>query len=79
MTFRKLTELQEKPRNAAHRSAFTHIEETNGWNQLDHGRRWIADREGLWPEMDDKRWTPSGDGSRHDMDRDRTWMDDRGG
>jgi len=23
------------------------------------------------------RWIPSGDGSRHDMDRDRVWMDDR--
>jgi len=29
--------------------------------------------------MDDKRWTPSGDGSRPDMDRDRIWMDDLGG
>jgi len=79
MTFRGLTELQEQSRNAAHTSAIIHRVEMNGWNQLDHGRRWIAPREGLRPEMDDKRWTPSGDGSRHDMDRDRTWMDDRGG
>jgi len=42
MTVRKLTELQEKSRNAAHMSAFTHIEDTNGWNQLDRSRRWIA-------------------------------------
>jgi len=61
MTFRKLTELQEKSRNAAHTSAFTHIEETNG-------RRWIAAREGLRPEMDEKRWIAAGYGSRPDMD-----------
>ena len=63
MTFRELTELQEKLCNAAHTSAIMHRVEMNGWNQLDHSRRWIA----------------SGDGSRHDMDRDRIWMDDRGG
>jgi len=39
--------------------------------------RWIAAREELPPEMDDKRWIPSGDRSRPDMDRDRIWMDDR--
>jgi hypothetical protein len=61
MTFRELTELQEKSRNAAHTSAIMLIEETNGWNELDHSRRWI----------------PSGDGSRPDMDRERIWMDDR--
>jgi len=77
MIFRELTELQEQSRNAAHTSTIMHRVEMNGWNQLDHGRRWIAAREGLRPEMDDKRWTPSADGSRHDMDRDPT--DDRGG
>ena len=42
MTVRKLTELQEKSQNAAQTSAFTHMDEKNGWNQLDRGRRWIA-------------------------------------
>jgi hypothetical protein len=27
--------------------------------------------------MDDKKWIPSGDGSRQDMDRGWIWMDDR--
>jgi hypothetical protein len=79
MTFSELTELQQKSRNAAHKSAIMHRVEMNGWNKLEHGRRWIAAREGLWVEMDHKRLTPSGDGSQHDMDRDRTSMDDRGG
>jgi hypothetical protein len=79
MIFRVLTELQEKSRNAAHTSTIMHWVEMNGWNQQDQGRRWIAPRERLRPEMDDKRLTPSGDGSQHDMDRDQTWMDDRGG
>ena len=79
MTFGGLTELQEQSRNAAHKSAIMHRVETNGWNQLDHSRRWIVVGEGLRPEMDDKRCIPSGDDSRHDMDRDRIWMDDRGG
>jgi hypothetical protein len=61
MTYRKLTELQEKSRNAAHRSAFTHIEETNGWNQLDRSRRRMT----------------AGDGSRSDIDPDWIWMHDR--
>ena len=43
MTFRKLTELQKKPRNAADMGAFTGREEMNGWNKQDYGRRWIAD------------------------------------
>jgi len=30
MTFRELTELQEKSRNAAHKSAIMHMVETNG-------------------------------------------------
>jgi len=77
MTFRELTELQDKLCNAAHTSAIMHRVEMNGWNQLDHSLRWIAAREGLPPEMDDTRWIPSGDGSRHDMDRDRIWMDDK--
>jgi len=61
MSFREVTELQEQSRNAAHTSAITHRVETNGWNQLDHSRRWIA----------------AGNGSRPDMDRDLIWMDDR--
>jgi len=32
---------------------------------------------GSQQEMDDKRWIPSGDGSRQNMDCDRIWMDDR--
>jgi len=39
--------------------------------------RWIAARDGLRPEMDDKRWIPSGDAVWPDMDRDWIWMDDR--
>jgi hypothetical protein len=59
MTFRELTELQEKSRNAAHKSAILHRVEMNGWNQLDHGRRWIATRYGSRPDMElnDRRWT----------------------
>jgi len=55
MTFKELTELQEQSQNAAHMSAITPRVATNGWNQLDHSRRWIAAREALRPEMDDKR------------------------
>jgi len=66
MTFRGLTELQEQSRNAAHTSAIMHMVETNGWNQLDHSRRWVATRR-----------IAAGDGSRQDMDRNRIWMDDR--
>jgi hypothetical protein len=59
MTFRKLTELQEKSRNAAHRSAITHsgnewLEPTGSRPEMDRGRRGIAAGEGLRPEMDDK-------------------------
>ena len=78
MTFRVLTKLQERLRNAAHTSAIMHRVEMNGWNKLDDARRWRA-RAGLRPEIDDKKWTPSGDGSRYDMDLGRTWMDDRSG
>jgi len=53
MTFTGLTELQEKSQNAAHKSAIRHRVEMNGWNHLDHGRRWIVSREGLRPKMDD--------------------------
>jgi len=42
MTFRELTELQEKSRNAAHTSAIMHMVETNSWNQLDRSWRWNA-------------------------------------
>jgi len=39
--------------------------------------RGIAAGDGSRPEMVNKRWIPSGGGSRHDMDRDRILMDDR--
>jgi len=51
MTFRGLRELQEHSRNAAYTSAIMHMVETNGWNQLDRSRRWIA-----------TRWIAAGDG-----------------
>src|SRR5882757_5693373 len=68
MTFRELTELQEQSRNAAHPSAIMHsgnewLEPTGSQPEMDRGRRRIAARDGLRPEMDDKRWIPSGDGS----------------
>jgi len=77
MTFRELTVLQGKSQNAAHTSAITHG--GNEWlkPEMDRSWRWITDREGLRPEMDDKTWILSGDGSRPDMDRDRILMDDR--
>ena len=63
MTFRKLTELQEKSRNAAHKSAIMHMVETNGWNQLDHSRKWIVAGDGSRPEMDrGQRGIAAGDG-----------------
>ena len=57
MTFRELTESQEKSHNAAHRSAIMHsgnewLEPTGSQPEMDRGRRWIA----------------AGDGSRLDMD-----------
>jgi hypothetical protein len=51
MTFRGLTELQEQSPNAAHTRAITHRVETNGWNQLHDGRRWMT-TDGSRPEMD---------------------------
>jgi hypothetical protein len=44
MTFRELTELQEKSRNAAHRSAIRHsgnewLEPTGSQPEMDHGQR----------------------------------------
>jgi hypothetical protein len=55
-----------------------HRVDTNGWNRLDHSRRWIAAGDGSHPEMDrGRRWIAAGDGSRQDMDRDRMWMKDR--
>jgi len=63
MTFIELTELQEKSRNADHTSAIMLIKETNGWNQLDHSRKWIVARDGSWPEMDrGRKWIAAGDG-----------------
>jgi hypothetical protein len=74
MTFRGLTELQEQSRNAAHTSAITHKVETNGWNQLDHSRRWIAAGDGSRPEMDrGQRWMTRV-GSRPEMDHGRRWI-----
>ena len=52
MIFRGLTELQEQSRNAAHTSAIMHKVDSNGWNQLDHSRRWIVDGDGSRPERD---------------------------
>jgi hypothetical protein len=49
MTFRELTEQQEKSRNAAHTSAIMHRVDRNGYNQLEYSRRWIAARDGLRP------------------------------
>jgi len=77
MTFRELTELQEKSRNAAHKSAIMHMVEKNGWSQLDHSQRWITAREGLRPEMDARRWIPARYASQPDMDRDQIWINDR--
>jgi len=86
MTFRGLTELQEKSRNAAHRSAIMHsgnewLEPTGSQPEMDRGRRWIAAGEGSRPERDCgrrwmTRWITVRDRSRPDMDRDRIWMDD---
>jgi hypothetical protein len=44
MTFRRLTELQEQSRNAAHRSAIMHsgkewLEPTGSQPEMDHGQR----------------------------------------
>ena len=45
----------------------------NGWNQLDHCRRWIAARGRSQPEMDhDGRWIPSRYWSQLDMD---AWLE----
>jgi len=69
MTFRGLTELQEQSRNAAHTSAIKHRVETNGWNQLDHSRKWIPAGYGLRPERHcGQRWLTR-DGSRAEMVR----------
>jgi hypothetical protein len=74
MTFSELTELQEQSRNAAHTSTITHTVETNGWNQLDHSRRWIAAGNGSRPEMDRGRgWIAARVALRPEMD-DRRWI-----
>jgi len=82
MSFRELTVLQEKLRNAADTSAIIHTVETNGWRQLDHSWRWIVTGNGSPPERDCGRrwmttWITVRDRLRPDMDRDRIWMDDR--
>ena len=46
MTFRQLTELLEKSRNADHTSVIMSIEEMYGSNQLDHGWGWITAGDG---------------------------------
>jgi len=53
------------------------LEPTGSLPEMDCGLGWIAAREALLPEMDDKGWIPSGDGSRPDIDRDVIRMDDR--
>ena len=55
MTFRELTELQEKLRNAAHTGTIMHRIEMNVSNKLNHSRRWIAARDGSQPERDGHR------------------------
>jgi len=52
MTFRELTELQEKLRNVAHTSAIMHRIEITGWNRLDYSWRWIAAGDGSRPKRD---------------------------
>jgi len=80
MTFRELTELQEQSRNAAHTSAIMHRVETNGWNQLNHSRKWIAAGNGSRPEMDrGRKWIAAGNGSQPEMDRGRGWIAAREG
>jgi len=59
MTRSKLTELQEKSRNAAHRRGIKHcgnewLEPTGSRPEMDHGRKGIAAGEGLRLEMEDK-------------------------
>jgi len=80
MTFRKLTEPQEKSRNAAHRSAIMHsgnewLEPTGSQLEMDHSRRWIAAGDGSRPEMDrGRRGIAAGEGSRPERDCGRRWM-----
>jgi hypothetical protein len=75
MTFSELTELQEQSRNAAHTITISQRVETNGWNQLDHSRRWIAAGNGSRQEMDrGPKWIAAGDGSRPEWHCGRRWM-----
>jgi hypothetical protein len=63
MTFRELTELQEKLRNGAHTNAIIHRVDTNGGSQMNCNRKWIPSGDGLWPEMDPNRiWIATGYG-----------------
>jgi hypothetical protein len=66
MTFRELTELQEKSHNAAHRSAIMHsgnvwLEPTGSRSEMDCCKIWIATGSG-WrtgdgsAEVDNRRW-----------------------
>jgi hypothetical protein len=55
-----VTECGPYERNYAQRGN-ERLEPTGSQPEMDRGRRWIAAREGLQPEMDDKRWI-TGDG-----------------
>jgi len=50
ITFRELTELQEKSRTTAHLCRIMHNVERNGWNQRHHSITWIMARGGSQPE-----------------------------
>jgi len=74
MTFKGLTERQKQSRNAAHTSTITHRVETNGWNQLDHSRRWITAGDGSGAGMDrGRRVIAAGDGWQ-EMDLAWRWI-----
>ena len=45
--------------------------------EMDCGWSWTAAGNRLRPEMANKRWIPSGGGSRPDIFWDRIWIDDR--
>jgi len=50
MTFAGWTELEETSWNADHTSAIMYRVETDSRSPLDHSRRWVAAKEGLWLE-----------------------------
>jgi len=74
MTFRVLTELQEKSRNVAHTSRNIHSVEINGSDQLDRSWKWNAGTAGLQPERNCGRiWIGTGYGWMTD---DGSWLTD---